>query len=66
MAELTDIRETVRVDVVISNCVINLAGDKPRVLQRGREGAEVRWAARGFRRDPFCAVERRVRSDRDS
>ena len=31
--------ETPRVDVVISNCVINLSGDKPRVLARGRARA---------------------------
>ncbi len=39
------------VDVVISNCVINLSGDKPQVLARGRAGPALRWALRGLRRD---------------
>ena len=35
------------VDVVISNCVINLSADKPRVLARGGAGAAARRALRG-------------------
>ena len=42
------------VDVVISNCVVNLSADKPAVL---REVARVRSAAIGSRPDE---VERRV------
>ena len=38
------------VDVVISNCVINLSGDKAAVLRRGRAGAAARRALRGLRR----------------
>ena len=39
------------VDVVISNCVINLSGDKPQVLARGCPGAAARRAVRSLRRD---------------
>ena len=39
------------VDVVISNCVINLSGDKPQVIARGRAGAEARRALCGLGRD---------------
>ena len=38
------------VDVVISNCVINLAADKSKVLARGRAGAPPRRALRRIRR----------------
>ena len=38
-----------RVDVVISNCVINLSGDKPSGACRGRAGAEARGALRRLR-----------------
>ena len=38
------------VDVVISNCVINLSGDKAAVLARGRARAAPRRALRGLRR----------------
>ena len=38
------------VDVIISNCVINLSGDKPRVLRRGGPGAEARRPLRRQRR----------------
>ena len=39
------------VDVVISNCVINLAADKRTVLSRGRARAPARRALRGLGRD---------------
>ncbi len=37
------------VDVIISNCVINLAPDKGRVFQRGLPGPETGGQAHGFR-----------------
>ena len=42
---------TTRVDVVISNCVINLSADKPQVLARGRPRPEARRPLRRLRRD---------------
>ena len=39
------------VDVVISNCVINLSGDKPRVLREAARVLAPRRALRGLRRD---------------
>ena len=37
------------VDVIISNCVINLSPDKPRVFREGIPSIKARRAARGFR-----------------
>ena len=37
------------VDVIISNCVINLSGDKDRVLRESLPRAEARRPVRGFR-----------------
>ena len=34
------------VAVVISNCVINLSSDKPRVLREAFPGAQARWTLR--------------------
>ena len=50
------------VDVVMSNCVINLSGDKPRVL-REPEGAETRRATRGLRRDRRPDMDEATRDD---
>ena len=39
------------VDVVISNCVLNLSGDKPRVIREAAQGPAARRAFRDLRRD---------------
>ena len=39
------------VDVVISNCVINLSGDKPSVIRGDRAGVASRWTVCRLRRD---------------
>ena len=50
------------VDVIISNCVINLSADKDRVLARGVPRAEARRPLRRLgRRRPRCDVPETVR-----
>ena len=49
------------VDVIISNCVINLSGDKDRVLQRGVPGAQAGRAICGVRRGRRGEVPAEIR-----
>ena len=51
------------VDVIISNCVINLSADKDRVLQRSVSGAEARRTVRRFRHRHARRHPEQVRRD---